>query len=143
MLDHLATLTRDRVRFHDSDVEIDKLAQPTPTQRGGVQSSVQKRHGLRFLRERQLDSGGTTPVTARVSPTDRIRDEIDAMFSADRDLGEVLEDVARLGARLILQAALEAEVTELLGRERYARGERSVVDSTSSSSLTASRWPGY
>jgi hypothetical protein len=33
LLDHLATLTRDRVRFTDSDVEIDKLAQPTPTQR--------------------------------------------------------------------------------------------------------------
>jgi hypothetical protein len=33
LLDHLATLTRDRVRFRDSGVEIDKLAQPTPTQR--------------------------------------------------------------------------------------------------------------
>jgi putative transposase len=35
-----------------------------------------------------------------------------------------LEDVARLGARLLLQTALEAEVTEFLGRDRYARGER-------------------
>jgi hypothetical protein len=33
LLDHLATLTRDRVRFAGSDVEIDKLAHPTPTQR--------------------------------------------------------------------------------------------------------------
>jgi hypothetical protein len=33
LLDHLATLTRDRVRFTGSDVEIDKLAEPTPTQR--------------------------------------------------------------------------------------------------------------
>jgi hypothetical protein len=33
LLDHLATLTRDRVRFRDSDIEIDKLAEPTPTQR--------------------------------------------------------------------------------------------------------------
>jgi len=63
-------------------------------------------------------------VPARVSPTDRIRDDIDALFGSERDLGEVLEDVARLGARLILQTALEAEVTEFLGRERYARGER-------------------
>jgi transposase-like protein len=63
-------------------------------------------------------------VTARVSPTERIRAEIDQLFAADRDLGEVLEDVARLGARLLLQAALEAEVAEFLGRERYARGER-------------------
>ena len=63
-------------------------------------------------------------MPARVSPTDRIRDDIDTLFGSDRDLGEVLEDVARLGARLILQTALEAEVTEFLGRERYARGER-------------------
>lgn len=63
-------------------------------------------------------------MTSRVSPTDRIRAEIDALFAGDRDLGEVVEDVARLGARLILQTALEAEVTEFLGRERYERGDR-------------------
>jgi len=33
----------------------------------------------------------------------------------------VLEEVARLGAWLIIQAALEAEVTEFLGRARYQR----------------------
>lgn len=32
LLDHLGTLTRDRVRFAGSDVEIDKLTEPTPTQ---------------------------------------------------------------------------------------------------------------
>jgi hypothetical protein len=32
LLAHLATLTRDRVRFADTDAEIDKLTQPTPTQ---------------------------------------------------------------------------------------------------------------
>ncbi|MBA2529300.1 MAG: IS256 family transposase [Euzebyales bacterium] len=63
-------------------------------------------------------------MSARVSPTDRIRSDIDVMFAEGRDMGEVLEDVARLGARLILQTALEAEVTEFLGRERYARGGR-------------------
>ena len=63
-------------------------------------------------------------MPTRVSPTDRLRGEIDALFAADRDLAEVLEDVARLGARLILQTALEAEVTEFLGRDRYARGDR-------------------
>jgi putative transposase len=63
-------------------------------------------------------------VPSRVSPTDRIRADIDALFTQDRDLAEVLEDVARLGARLILQTALEAEVTEFLGRDRYARGDR-------------------
>lgn len=63
-------------------------------------------------------------MTARVSPSDRIRTEIDALFAADRDMAEVLEDVARLGARLILQTALEAEGTEFLGRDRYDRGDR-------------------
>ena len=60
-------------------------------------------------------------MSGRVSPTDRIRDEIDALFAADRDLVGILEDVARLGARLLIQAAVEAEVTEFLGRARYQR----------------------
>jgi len=60
-------------------------------------------------------------VSARVSPTHKIRAEIDALFTADRDLAEVLEDVARLGARLIIQAAVEAEVDTFLGRARYQR----------------------
>lgn len=60
-------------------------------------------------------------MSSRVSPTEKIRAEIDALFSGDRDLTEVLEDVARLGARLIMQTAVEAEVTEFLGRTRYQR----------------------
>lgn len=61
----------------------------------------------------------------RVTASDRVRAEIDALFAdPDRELGEVLEEVARLSVRLVMQAALEAEVTEFLGRDRYARGER-------------------
>ena len=61
----------------------------------------------------------------RVTAADRVRAELDGLFAdTDRDLGEVLEEVARLWVRLVLQSALEAEVTEFLGRERYARGER-------------------
>src|ERR1700737_3688722 len=33
LLAHLATLTRDRIRYHDTDIEIDKLTDPTPQQR--------------------------------------------------------------------------------------------------------------
>jgi hypothetical protein len=33
LLDHLATLTRNQIRYHDTDIEIDKLADPTPDQR--------------------------------------------------------------------------------------------------------------
>src|SRR6202165_3151144 len=69
----------------------------------------------------QLSEGRTTPVSARVSPTDRIRGEIDALFDGSRDLSEVIEDVARLGARLIIQTAVEAEVDVFLGRARYQR----------------------
>jgi hypothetical protein len=32
-----------------------------------------------------------------------------------------LEEVARLGAQLLMQAALEAEITGFLGRDRYQR----------------------
>jgi len=49
-------------------------------------------------------------VPSRVSPVERVRAEIDQLFAdSARDLGEVLEEVARLGARLLLQTALEAE----------------------------------
>jgi len=60
-------------------------------------------------------------VPVRVSPTDRIRDHIDELFARDKPLPEILGQVARLGAQLLMQAALEAEVTEFLGRDRYAR----------------------
>src|SRR5213080_372303 len=69
----------------------------------------------------QLTEGRTTPVSVRVSPTEKIRAEIDALFGGERELGEVIEDVARLGARLIIQTALEAEVDAFLGRARYQR----------------------
>ena len=61
----------------------------------------------------------------RVTATDRVRAEIDGLFAdPERELGEVLEGVARLSVRLVMQSALEAEITEFLGRERYARGDR-------------------
>jgi putative transposase len=55
-------------------------------------------------------------VPSRLSPTDKIRAEIDALFGSGRDLAEVLEDVARLGARLIMQTGLEVGVAGFLGR---------------------------
>ena len=60
-------------------------------------------------------------MPVRVSPTDRVRGHIDELFAQDRPLPEILEEVARLGAQLLMQAALEAEVTEFLGRDRYQR----------------------
>jgi transposase-like protein len=63
-------------------------------------------------------------VSTRVSPLERIRADIDDLFASERELGEVLEEVARLGVRLLFQTGVEAEITEFLGRERYAHGER-------------------
>jgi putative transposase len=61
----------------------------------------------------------------RVSPTERVRGHIDELFASDRPLPEIMEDVARLGAQLLMQAALEAEITEYLGRDRYQRAAAS------------------
>ncbi len=65
-------------------------------------------------------------MTARVSPTEAIRAEIDDLIAgAERgSLLEHFEEVARAAVRLVFQTALENEVTEFFGRERYARGER-------------------
>ena len=60
-------------------------------------------------------------MPSRVSPTEKIRAEIDALFDGGRELGEIIEDVARLGARLIIQTAVETEVDVFLGRTRYQR----------------------
>jgi putative transposase len=60
-------------------------------------------------------------VARRVSPTERIRAQIDELFDSDRTLTEVLEEVARLSVRLFMQTAVEAEVEVFLGRDRYER----------------------
>src|SRR5215207_6160329 len=77
-------------------------------------------NGRRFPRTAKHE-GGPTPVARRVSPVERIRAEIHQLFSSDRDLASILEEVARLSVRLVLQTALEAEVAEFLGRARYQR----------------------
>ncbi|MDB4896568.1 MAG: hypothetical protein JWN15_2830 [Firmicutes bacterium] len=50
-----------------------------------------------------------------------LRAEIDALFTGERGLVEVLEDVARLGVRMTIQTAVEPEVEAFLGRARYQR----------------------
>ena len=57
----------------------------------------------------------------RVSPAERIRGHIDGLFASSKRLPEILEDVARLGAQLLMQAALEAGITGFLGRDRCQR----------------------
>ena len=60
-------------------------------------------------------------MSRRVSPTERVRAQIDELFGSGCDLAEVLEEVARLSVRLVMQVALEAEVDEFLGRARHER----------------------
>jgi putative transposase len=62
-------------------------------------------------------------VPARESPADRVRAEIDELFGSGRDIAEVLEEVMRLSARLVLQEVLEDEVTTWLGRSWNSRAE--------------------
>jgi transposase-like protein len=58
---------------------------------------------------------------AKIVPSERLRRELDEVLAGVGDHDDPVEAVARLGARLILQQALEDEVTEFLGRERYQR----------------------
>ena len=46
---------------------------------------------------------------------------MDALFSTDRELAAILEDVGRLTVRLVMQQAIEAEVDAFLGRARDER----------------------
>ena len=60
-------------------------------------------------------------MSKRISPAQRLQAEIDGVFAGGEDLAGAIEQVARLGARLLLQSAIEAEVTAFLGRDRYQR----------------------
>ena len=63
---------------------------------------------------------------AKIVPSERLRRELDEVLAGVAESDDPVEAVARLGARLIMQQALEDEVTEFLGRGRYARAEETV-----------------
>ena len=63
---------------------------------------------------------------ARVAPSERFRTQLDEALVGVGAEQDPVETIGRLGARLILQQALEDEVTEFLGRGRYERTEDSV-----------------
>lgn len=62
----------------------------------------------------------------KVAPSARFRAELDEALAGVAGDEDPIETVGRLGARLILQQALEDEVTEFLGRARYERAGESV-----------------
>jgi putative transposase len=62
----------------------------------------------------------------KVAPSERFRAELDDALAGVGREQDPVEVIGRLGARLILQQALEDEVSEFLGRARYERAEESV-----------------
>ncbi len=58
---------------------------------------------------------------ASIVPSERLRRELQEIVAGAGDEHDPIEAIGRLGARLILQQALEEELTEFLGRERYER----------------------
>src|SRR5450755_2589049 len=62
----------------------------------------------------------------KVAPSERFRRELDEVLAGVGGEEDPIETVGRLGARLILQQALEDEVTEFLGRARYERAGATV-----------------
>ncbi len=57
----------------------------------------------------------------RVAPSAVLEAAIDELLSEGLGDAEQLAEIGRLGARLVLQRALEEEVSEFLGRARYER----------------------
>lgn len=64
---------------------------------------------------------------ASISPAARLRRELESTLDGVDQEADPVEAVGRLGARLILQQALEDEVTEYLGRARYERTDAPAV----------------
>jgi putative transposase len=58
---------------------------------------------------------------ASIAPSERLRRELDEIIDGACDDADPIEAIGRLGARLILQQALEDELGEFLGRGRYER----------------------
>jgi putative transposase len=57
---------------------------------------------------------------ARVAPSERFRRELDDVLAGVDGEADPVERIGRLGARLILQQALEDEVSEFFGRALLA-----------------------
>ncbi len=58
---------------------------------------------------------------ASIASSERLRRELDEVIGGAGEELDPIEAIGRLGARLILQQALEEEVREFLGRGRYER----------------------
>src|ERR1700739_736841 len=59
----------------------------------------------------------------RLSAPERTREELRALMNGELGTAAGRSDLVRLALRLIVEEALEGEVSDALGRERYERGE--------------------
>jgi transposase-like protein len=59
----------------------------------------------------------------RLSAPERTREELRALMKGELGTAAGRSDLVRLALRLIVEEALEGEVADVLGRERYERGE--------------------
>jgi len=59
----------------------------------------------------------------RLSAPERTREELRALMNGELGTAAGRSDLVRLALRLIVEEALEGEVADALGRERYARGD--------------------
>ena len=59
----------------------------------------------------------------RLSAPERAREALRALMNGDLGTAAGRGDLVRLALRLIVEEALEGEVSDALGRERYERGE--------------------
>jgi len=62
-------------------------------------------------------------VRKRIPPSERVKQEVRAVLGGHDEVGHPLDSLVRLGARYLLQRALEEEVQEFLGRGYYRHGE--------------------
>jgi len=60
----------------------------------------------------------------RIPPSKKLRQEAEALLEGWDGWGHPLDVLVRLGARYMLQVAMEEEVEEFLGRAHYRRGQR-------------------
>ena len=58
---------------------------------------------------------------ASIVPSERLRREFHDLIAGVGEEDDPIDAIGRLGARLVLQQALEEELSEFLGRERYER----------------------
>ncbi len=68
------------------------------------------------------EAPGSIPME-RLSAPERTREELRALMNGDLGTAAGRSDLVRLALRLIVEEALEGEVSDVLGRERYERGE--------------------